>query len=389
MRILIKGYYGHNNLGDDFILYSILNSLNAVGKFNVTVVSSGHPYGKFFDRFPNLQVKEFCKEWRRFMKRFLLMRSDLWIIGGGGLWPSEKSKNVHFLLDEIRFAKSFGCKIVFYGIDINSINEESNRIAWKQILDEADLFIVRNRKTKRLLDGLKDNDVIKSSDITFGLQTEAERAGSRTVLVNLGLKEKEYIVWAIPNEYEEGTNSTRYQELVQTLQTLANKSKFASYTHVLLPFNYEKDLSLLRDLKNGMIGNVILCDEAVRLTIEDKRLLYKYAKTSVCMRFHAIMFSLYFGLPGVYLSYSDKASDVLKENGLDGLLMEYGIKADEDFYREFDFNAARLMEMANELIANAEHYGELALNASMNLTSQASKSAKIFENFITAAVRKK
>ena len=107
MKILIKGYYGHNNLGDDYILYSILNSLNSVGKFDVTIVSAGNKYKDFFDRFQNLRVTEFCRDWKRFAKRFALIRCDLWIIGGGGLWPSEKSKNVHILLNEIKFAKKF------------------------------------------------------------------------------------------------------------------------------------------------------------------------------------------------------------------------------------------------------------------------------------------
>lgn len=387
MKILIKGYYGHNNLGDDYILYSILNSLNSVGKFNVTVVSAGDRYQDFFDRFQNLRVTEFCREWKGFAKRFALIRCDLWIIGGGGLWPSEKSKNVHILLDEIQFAKKFGAKICFYGIDINSINEPTNIEAWKGILDEADLFIVRNSKTKYLLDGLKNNNVIKSSDITFGLITPDEKKLSRSVLHKLGLKDQEYILWAIPMEFTEGRNSTRYSKFITSLQSLANKSMFHNYVHVFLPFNYNKDLELLEDISKGIDGKSIICDNSFPLSIEEKRILFKYARSGVFMRFHSVMFSIYYALPGVFISYSDKTSDVLKEVDLEDYFIEYGIKSDEDFYREFDLDEEKAILMADSIIKDDTVFrGKLEL-ASNYLKRQADSAKEEFETYIRRLCR--
>lgn len=382
MRILIKGYYGHNNLGDDYILYSILNSLNSAGEFDVEIVSAGNRYRGFFDRFQNLRVTEFCREWKGFAKRFALIRNDLWIIGGGGLFPGEKSKNIHILLEEIRFAKKFGTKICFYGIDINSINEPANKEAWKGILDEADLFIVRNSKTKYLLDGLKKNDVIKSSDITFGLITPDEKVSSRKPLDKLGIKDKKYILWAIPMEFPDGKNSVRYNKFIESLQSFANKSMFRNYLHVFLPFNYNKDIGLLEDISKGLDAESIICDDSFSLSIEDKRMLFKYARSGVFMRFHSVMFSIYHAVPGIFISYSDKTSDVLREVELVDYFTEYGIKPDEDFYREFDLNEDRMISMANLIIEDDSIFREKLEYASNYLKSQANSSKDEFETFI-------
>lgn len=382
MRVLIKGYYGHDNLGDDYILYSILNSLNTVGKFDVSIVSAGNKYKNFFERFQNLRVFEFCNEWRGFSKRIELVRCNLWIIGGGGLWPGEKSKNVYILLDEIRFAKKFGAKICIYGVDINSINEPENREAWKGILDEVDLFIVRNSKTKYLLDGLKENNVIKSSDITFGLVTPDEKLSSRSILDKIGIKEKSYILWSIPMEFVEGKKSKRYNTFVKTLQNLANKSLFSNYVHVFLPFNYNKDLVLMKDIAAGINGQYIICDKSLGLSIEDKRMLFKYARSGVFMRFHSVMFALYNCIPGVFISYSDKTSDVLTELDMESYFIEYGIKPDEDFCREFDLDEDKVISMANLIIEDDNVFQEKLKKSSNYLKKQASSAKEKFELFL-------
>lgn len=382
MRVLIKGYYGHDNLGDDYILYSILDSLNSVGKFDVSVVSAGSKYKNFFDKFKNLRVFEYCNEWRGFSKRIELVRCNLWIIGGGGLWPGEKSKNVYILLDEIRFAKKFGAQICIYGVDINSINEPENREAWRGILDEVDLFVVRNSKTKYLLDGLKKNNVIKSSDITFGLVTPDEKLSNSTILDKIGVEENSYILWAIPMEFEEGKKSERYSTLVKTLQNLANNSLFSNYTHVLLPFNYNKDLVLMKDIGAGIKGKCIICDKSLGLSIENKRLLFKYARSGVFMRFHSVMFALYNCIPGVFISYSDKTSDVLTELGMKSYFIEYGIKSDEDFCREFDLDENKVISMANLIIEDDNVFREKLNKSSNYLKEQAISAKEEFESFV-------
>lgn len=85
-RILIKGYYGQDNLGDDFILYSILDTLNHAGKYKVDILASGDANcSGLFSRFKNLKCKMISHtKWRKFSKLWMMLRANRWIIGGGG-----------------------------------------------------------------------------------------------------------------------------------------------------------------------------------------------------------------------------------------------------------------------------------------------------------------
>ena len=105
------------------------------------------------------------------------------------------------------------------------------------------------------------------------------------------------------------------------------------------------------------------------------------------MRFHSVMFSIYYALPGVFISYSDKPSDVLKEVDLEDYFIEYGIKSDEDFYREFDLDEEKAILMADSIIKDDTVFrGKLEL-ASNYLKRQADSAKEEFETYIRRLCR--
>ena len=82
-KILIKGYYGYHNLGDDFILYSLLKSLDRAAKleagvkesYQVSVISNGDDYQELFKKFHNISCKIIPE--RKFRKRAFLVAFNL------------------------------------------------------------------------------------------------------------------------------------------------------------------------------------------------------------------------------------------------------------------------------------------------------------------------
>lgn len=364
--ILIKGYYGYENLGDDFLLYSILDVLNRKGKYRVTVLSAGDDYEWLFSKFKNLDCVAFIKPWRKFNKLYLMLKHDYWIIGGGGLFPAEVDGMMTNIFKEISFAKMTGCKICIYGVDINSINYDSNKEAWKKISEIVDFIIVRNDRSIKLLEELKCKNVYRSSDITFGLETFKEKDESKVVLEKINCKENEYITWAIPmpwfeNEYSESKYGKRYRQLLSDLVTIANLPELKKYKHILLPFYYGMDCRIAYDLEKMIEGEAIVIDKNINMDIEEKRLLFKYAKFNICMRFHGAMFSIYGTKPALIISYSNKTTNVINEMGLEKYLIEYGIRKSADFYDEFDLNKDKLKKvLENVLSKNANQDFEIA-----------------------------
>ena len=105
------------------------------------------------------------------------------------------------------------------------------------------------------------------------------------------------------------------------------------------------------------------------------------------MRFHSVMFSIYYALPGVFISYSDKTSDVLRDVGLEDHFIEYGIKSDEDFCREFDLDEDKAILMADSIIKDDTVFRERLELASNYLKRQADSAKEEFETYIRRLCR--
>lgn len=262
---------------------------------------------------------------------------------GGGLWPSENPNGLKNQLKEIKIARKLGTKTCLYGIDINSINQEESKMAWKSISEQVDFIICRNDRTTKMLNALGCRNATRASDLTFGLTTDAEQREDRACLEKLGIEEKKYVIWAVlmpwPTwEYEEQKHGERYHLLVNQLQTIANMPQYQGLKHVFMPFHYQMEMPIIQDIRSGIHGRSIVCDDEKGLDIGEKRLLFRYAKQCVSMKFHGAMFAIYHGTPTAIVSYSDKTSDVLKEMGLHDYYIEYGIRETQDFYKCFDLD---------------------------------------------------
>lgn len=83
MKIYIEGYYGVQNLGDDYILMAILGSLTKISNSvkAVAVSSLGSDCKNIFSLFPLLKCKVVYSKLQR--NKHLLC-DDVYIFGGGG-----------------------------------------------------------------------------------------------------------------------------------------------------------------------------------------------------------------------------------------------------------------------------------------------------------------
>lgn len=384
-RVLIKGYYGHENLGDDFILYTILQTLNECGRYKITVVSSGDKYESLFKLFDHLSCEVLLKPWRKFTKLYQLMKNNYWLIGGGGLFPSEDKADFRSLLSEIKAARKFKTKVCMYGIDINSISREENKEIWREISKNVDFIICRNLLTYSMLRELGCRNIYKSSDITFSAESKTERQNTLTCLDKIGCEKENYILWAIPmpwfdSEYKEELHGKRYRKLVSDIQAVINQDYSKGYKHVFLPFYYDMDMKIISDIVKGINVEYSICDKAKGITLEEKRQLFRLAKASVCMRFHGAMFSLYHQTPVAVISYSNKTSDVMKEYGLQEDLIEYGIRKNADFYSEFDLQFERLNKIVFHVITERKRSDYSAISSKLKANAENSK--KILQNWL-------
>src|SRR5277367_3275591 len=106
--ILVSGYYGFNNLGDEAILEEILAELKSLEEFDNVVVLSNNPQ-RTASRY---QVKAVSR-WKLSVLTKHLAEAKLFISGGGGLFQDTTSlKPPLFYAGQMLLARFHGVKVM-------------------------------------------------------------------------------------------------------------------------------------------------------------------------------------------------------------------------------------------------------------------------------------
>ena len=146
-NILISGYYGFDNIGDESILRTLVTSLRErIPDCSLTVLShdpaaTREKYGvEAVERMPPLAIARAVR------------RCDMLISGGGSLLQDvTSSKSLHYYLAIIRFAQLLGKKVFIYSQGIGPIEKDADRRATARALRRADGIVVRDERSAALL----------------------------------------------------------------------------------------------------------------------------------------------------------------------------------------------------------------------------------------------
>lgn len=380
-KILIKGYYGVKNLGDDYILYAILDTLKNIKNLDIYVYSLEDDYQELLDLFPNMRIHVIYKHTFNGIKATLdfIKTIDYYIIGGGGLFPKEDKKVFRSLAIKVMILKliTFNTiKISFYGIDINSISMKINRLYWRLISLTCSFIAVRNEHSFKVLKECKVKNCYLFSDVTFGFNTKIEEENEMHLLNKLNITKNQYIIFALAmpwhqKDFEKQHFRDRYEKFVGDIINLCRKYEMSGYKYIFVPFYDKTDVILINDIVSQLRRDCIICDGVNELSLPEKRYLFKYAKASISMRFHGIAFSLFHGTPVASISYSQKSTSLLDKAGLEKYYVEFGIEKTSSFYKEFDLNYDQFIKIVGEVLL-AENKNDF-INASKKLKTQANR----------------
>lgn len=350
-KVLLYGYYGLNNVGDDYILLSVINSI----RFNnneITVLSFHSQYNDLsFKANEHIKILPTNKILRQIFIINEIRKCDYFIIGGGGLWTNDSLRQVFINYMWVLFAKILNTKCAFYGIEITPIRNNKVKKIWKKIILNTDFIISRNGASKKLLDDISDgfsNKIKAYSDVTFSITNED--ISSFRKLEHKIHHIRYYKVWSIAmpwdeNELKDIYVKRRYQIFIDQLVALSKKldEVFPNTVNVFIPFNKSRDMIIANDLVSRIDNSVVFLGDWTY-----SRYLFADAKFAVCMRFHSVLFAIYELCDFIAISYSPKTTDLLNELNCP-LYVEYGIRNSTYFYKEFDMNLSELFLKLNEI----------------------------------------
>ena len=166
-KVVISGYYGFDNLGDEAILLTLINQLKKINpKLTITVLSAR----------PDITASRYDVDAivRTDIPSIIsvIKSCDLFISGGGSLLQDVTGlKSIPYYLSFVYLAQLFNKKTVFYGQGIGPVNNKFYQQLIKHAATKAEWVSVRDNKSYDLLKqwGVAQNKLFLSIDPVLSL----------------------------------------------------------------------------------------------------------------------------------------------------------------------------------------------------------------------------
>ena len=174
MKVLISGYYGFGNLGDEAVLAAIIKGLR--------------------ERSPGIEVSV-LSGWRRYNLFTLigeLLTCDALISGGGTLFQdATSSRSLWYYAAVVWLAKLFGKPVMVLGQGLGPLRRGFNRALAGFVLKRVDLITLRDedslQELRRL--GVTGGNVFVTADPAFLLGVTGRPASAGAPKAGLALKQ--------------------------------------------------------------------------------------------------------------------------------------------------------------------------------------------------------
>jgi polysaccharide pyruvyl transferase CsaB len=362
-EVILSGYYGFNNSGDDAILKMILRGIRdrcsqsdkgeTPNRVGITVFSNRPAEVR------RIYKVNSVNRWNIFSVTKALKHSKLFISGGGSvIQDATSTKSLVYYLSLIIIAKMFHNKVMLYANGIGPVNKSRNKRWTKNVLNKADIITLREDDSRDVLNelGVVRPQTVITCDPVIGI-TEIDRDEVESLLYRYGLIGKKYILVSLR---ECKALPTFYNDLKSSLKSIKEKH---GCELVFIPMQFPDDVEINKKYAADT-GSVYINK---RLTAEMCIGFAEKSEIAVSMRLHLIIYAFTAGVSSVGINYDPKIESVMRYFGQDTYLsvleftkMSFGAKVDRvilgsESYRE------DLIERLKELRVKNENNIELAM----------------------------
>ena len=308
-KIVISGYYGFANAGDEAMLAAIVKALRSTEKSVQLTVISGNPQftaAKYsvasIHRFNPLEI-------------FSSLRGcDLLLSGGGSLLQDVTSKrSLLYYLSILALGLVLGKKVMLFAQGIGPIRSGLLRKLTKVICSHVDLITVRDQDSLYELRhiGIPAEKVQLTADAVLTLPQEGREQGRQ--LLNEYRVPRDKMLIAI--------SVRKWQEDDRYLLELAKAADILSCEYdahvVILPLQYPVDVAACERLQHFMVHKE--CSTVLKADCDTEQFLSLMGNFQLLigMRLHALIFAAVMERPFVAVSYDPKIDGFVKDiNGV-------------------------------------------------------------------------
>jgi len=297
-KIVLSGYYGFNNLGDEALLSAIRQSLYDCWDELELVVLSHQP-----ELTASQHRVRAVNRWSLPAVLRELKQAHLLISGGGSLFQDiTGNKSLYYYLAIVELARWLGIPTLIYGQGFGPVQRPYNQRLVTAILNRVSYITVRDSQSaldiRELGIGRPPLEVVV--DPVLGHKTKAaEREAGRALLIGLG--------WQ-PGQPSLGLSLRSWPGLEAdwpALLTLARSWLSEGGQLVLLPMQYPGDWQVMERLRQELqgAGPVFLPPS---YSLEQALGVYAWLDLVCGMRLHALIFGALWQKPLLGISYDPK-----------------------------------------------------------------------------------
>ncbi len=304
MKIVISGYYGFNNSGDDALLQAIIEDIKSIDeKAEITVLSNSP------DSTKKIYGVNAVNRYNALMLAAKISQCDLLISGGGTLIQDATStKSLIYYLTVIRLAKFFKKKIMLYANGIGPLTSFKNIEKTKRVLNEVDLITLRDENSLKELEqiGVTKPQIKLTADPAFLLQPDVS---GKDILSNYGIPTDRPLLLVSVRKWKD--NPENFEKIMADFCDYACE-KHGFFT-VFVPMQHKLDYAVAAGIKNKMKNRSVVIGANYKVS----SLLSLMQEVHVCvgMRLHTLIYSASCSVPVIGIVYDPKINGVLEYMG--------------------------------------------------------------------------
>ena len=301
--VVISGYYGFDNLGDEALLQAIVEPLQEMVPGVRIIVLSAQP-AKTARQY-NVEAEDRFSPLRIFSA---LKKADLLISGGGSLLQDVTGPfTIPYYLSIVTLAKILGKPVMFYAQGVGPVNRGFSKTLVRLVADRADAITLRDEESKEILHqiGVRRPPITVTADPVFGLSGNGETGN---LLQQFGLTKGPKPMAAIAAREWQGLSGYK-----KALAAAADYLAAGGWEVVLLPMQFPADLKTCEEIKGLMRHPVKIIER--HPSVNELMMLTKEFDLLIGMRLHALIFAANNLVPLIGLSYDPKVWQFMEQVG--------------------------------------------------------------------------
>lgn len=359
-RVLIAGYYGYGNAGDEAILKVMLEQLRqAVPGLAVTVVS-GNPY-------QTAPLYDAHAIYERDVRAIVAAarECDLIIVGGGGLFHDYWGVDEATLLSRLHWGLTYTGTFValagllhkplmLYAVGVGPLTTESGQQLTRIAFAQASVATVRDTESKALLATLGAENVTVTADPVFLLESAPPDHAAK-LLSDAGVTQKDGtpLVAVALRDWTIGLENHNWaHDVAQALDRF-----IASHNVRLLfvPFQSTGEDALTDDYAAAkrVIGLMSHADAVTLLPAvlqpHEIQAIFEQCALVLAMRLHALILAANAHVPAVALSYDPKVRQTADQLNLAAYVLSLDALTSETLYDRLSLAYTHRIELREQL----------------------------------------